>query len=149
MNLELVTNNEYLKTIYSEKAKNHVSDSGFDLYVPKEVIVPANAISFILNLEVKCRMIRRVTHPYMIFPRSSMGAKTPLRLANSIGLIDKDYRGDIMLILDNLSSEPFVVEKGSRLAQIVSFSGESFGLEMVTELNDTERGTGGLGSTGT
>jgi deoxyuridine 5'-triphosphate nucleotidohydrolase len=89
-----------------------------------------------------------VFKPYMVFPRSSMGAKTPLRLGNSIGLIDKDYRGSIMLILDNISDKDYLVETGSRLVQIVAFDGEPFGFDLVDQLNDTERGSCGIGSTG-
>lgn len=153
MILELVTDNSYLKTKYTETQSNFESDSGFDLYCPETVEVPANATSFMLDLEVKtrCSSSSQVlnTKPYMIFPRSSMGAKTPLRLGNSIGLVDKDYRGNLKLCLDNLSNEPFTVEQGTRLVQLVCFGGEPFqGFELVDNLDETSRGSGGFGSTG-
>ena len=155
MKLLIQTSNDYLKGLYSEKLKNYKSDSGFDLFVPEDVVIPGKSISYILDLQITSKMedvnkdaIHEIDQPYMIFPRSSMGAKTPLRLANSIGLIDKDYRGSIMLIIDNVSGEDYLVEKGSRLAQIVSFNGQPFGFKMVSKLDETERGSGGLGSTG-
>lgn len=150
MNLNVFTDNEELKEMY-KTSKNHDSDSGFDMYVPREYIIPMNSHSNKIGMGIHCSMeAENYTGylPYMVFPRSSMGSKTPLRLANSIGLIDKDYRGEIMLIVDNLSDENVVVKKGTRLAQIVAFNGKPFEFEFVDELNETSRGVGGLGSTG-
>jgi dUTP pyrophosphatase len=156
MNLEIFTENDYLRTKYTELKKNYVSDSGFDLFMPEQFIVPANAISFKINLQIKCKLTKQATDfslslPYMLFPRSSI-SKTPLRLATSIGLIDKDYRGDIIMILDNISNEPFQIDKGCRLGQLVSFNGEPFGFSLLEEPHqydsETKRGTNGIGSTG-
>ena len=55
----------------------------------------------------------------MIFPRSSMGGKTPLRLSNSIGLIDPDYTGELLLLLDNISEEAYEINRMDRLVQLV------------------------------
>jgi dUTP pyrophosphatase len=156
MRLLIQTSEDYLKGLYSEKLKNYKSDSGLDLYVPEDTVIPAKSISFMLDLQITCKMesesmdipIHEISKPYMIFPRSSTGFKTPLRLGNSIGLIDKDYRGHIMLILDNVSDEDFHVKKGSRLVQIVAFNGEPFKFKMVSKLEDTKRGVSGIGSTG-
>jgi len=140
-----------LKNMY-DTSKNHDSDSGFDMYVPQDVIVPLKTHSFVIGMGIKCNMKSiqsdKSSKPFMIFPRSSMGSKTPLRLANSIGLVDKDYRGEIKLIVDNLSDDAYFIKAGTRLAQIVTFNGEPFRHEFVKSLDKTERGTGGLGSTG-
>jgi len=82
-----------------------------------------------------------------LYPRSSI-SKTPLRLANSIGIIDSGYRGNIMAAVDNISDEPYQVQKGQRLFQICGRYLEPIELQLVEELSDTERGNGGFGSTG-
>jgi dUTP pyrophosphatase len=85
----------------------------------------------------------------LIFARSSMGAKRGLAPANKVGVIDADYRGEIMVTLHNHSEKPATVEQGERIAQlaIVPFLKAEF--EESDELSDTVRGTGGFGSTGT
>jgi dUTP pyrophosphatase len=80
-------------------------------------------------------------------PRSSI-AKTPLRLCNSIGLIDGGYRGEIMSAIDNIKDEPYTVEPGQRLFQLVAMDGAPIYFEIVDELSKTTRGDGGFGSTG-
>jgi dUTP pyrophosphatase len=87
--------------------------------------------------------------PYMIVPRSSMGLKTQLRMSNSIGIIDKGYRGEIGLIVDNLSIDDYDMNAGERLVQIIAPSMEPIHIEVVDELDmNTSRGEGGFGSTG-
>ena len=84
-----------------------------------------------------------------MYPRSSMGARTPLRLSNSVGIIDAGYRGTLKAILDNIDlEEPYVVEKGTRLLQLCSPIMDEITYEVVNALSNTSRGTGGLGSTG-
>ena len=85
----------------------------------------------------------------LIFARSSMGAKRGLAPANKVGVIDADYRGEIMVTLHNHSEIPQTVEPGERIAQlaIVPFLKAEF--EVAEELSDTTRGAGGFGSTGT
>ena len=80
-------------------------------------------------------------------PRSSI-AKTPLRLCNSIGLIDGGYRGEIMAAVDNIKDEDYKIEKGQRLFQLVAMDGSPVKFELVDKLTDTTRGEGGFGSTG-
>ena len=83
-----------------------------------------------------------------MYPRSSMGSRTPLRMSNSVGIIDSGYRGNIIGIVDNRSNEDYVVEKGTRLFQACSPTLSSIKLMIVQELSETVRGGGGLGSTG-
>ncbi len=84
-----------------------------------------------------------------IRPRSGLAAKNRISVLNTPGTIDADYRGEIKVILINLGSETFIVEKGLRIAQMVVCPVVKAKFEEVTELNETKRGQGGFGSTGT
>lgn len=81
-------------------------------------------------------------------PRSGLAAKHGITVLNSPGTIDADYRGELKVILVNLSSEPFVIEKGERIAQIVLAAHAHIEWQEASELSDSERGEGGFGSTG-
>ena len=80
--------------------------------------------------------------------RSGLAAKKGIGLVNGIGTIDSDYRGDIGVILINWGNEDFVIENGDRIAQMVIAKYERIEWETVSELSDTERGSGGFGHTG-
>ena len=84
---------------------------------------------------------------YMLVPRSSI-SKTPLRMANSIGIIDAGYRGEIMAAVDNIKTEDYTVKPNQRLFQLVAMNGAPITFEIVDELSDSTRGEGGFGSTG-
>lgn len=81
-------------------------------------------------------------------PRSGLAAKKGITVLNSPGTVDADYRGEIGVILVNLSNETFVVENGERIAQLVIAKHERAQWEEVLELSETTRGEGGFGSTG-
>lgn len=81
-------------------------------------------------------------------PRSGLAAKKGITVLNSPGTIDADYRGEVKVILVNLSGEPFTVENGERIAQLVLARHECIEWESVGELSASERGDGGFGSTG-
>ncbi len=83
-----------------------------------------------------------------IRPRSGLAIKKGITVLNSPGTIDADYRGEIGVILINLSTEPFVIEDGERICQMVIARHEQASWTEVTELTDTERGEGGFGHTG-
>ena len=83
-----------------------------------------------------------------IRPRSGLAAKKGISVLNSPGTIDADYRGEICVILVNLSKEDFVINPGERIAQMVIARNESVEWEEVESLDSTERGAGGFGSTG-
>ena len=83
-----------------------------------------------------------------IRPRSGLALKHGITVLNTPGTIDEGYRGEIGVILFNTSKEPFDVEHGMKIAQACLKRVESFDVEVVDELSDTSRGTGGFGSTG-
>ena len=82
-------------------------------------------------------------------PRSGLAAKKGITVLNAPGTIDADYRGEIGVILVNLSNEDFTINNGERIAQLVIAKHERADWEEVEELSETERGEGGFGSTGT
>ncbi len=81
-------------------------------------------------------------------PRSGLAAKKGITVLNAPGTIDADYRGEIGVILVNLSNQDFIVNDGERIAQLVIAKHERVNWQEVTVLNETERGSGGFGSTG-
>ena len=81
-------------------------------------------------------------------PRSGLAAKRGVTVLNAPGTIDADYRGEVCVILVNLGSEPFTIERGERIAQLVLARHETIEWEECTELAGSGRGTGGFGSTG-
>lgn len=83
-----------------------------------------------------------------IRPRSGLAIKHGISLVNSPGTIDADYRGEIRVILVNLSNQDFVISDGERICQMVIARHEHVQWEQVDELNETERGSGGFGHTG-
>ncbi len=81
-------------------------------------------------------------------PRSGLAAKKGITVLNSPGTVDADYRGEVGVILVNLSNEPFVIENGERIAQLIIAKHERAQWIEVQELSETARGEGGFGSTG-
>lgn len=83
-----------------------------------------------------------------VMPRSGISLKTPLRIANSPGLIDSDYRGEINVILENIGSGVATIKRGDRIAQLMFIKTERARFQEVSSLSTTERGSKGFGSTG-
>ena len=90
-----------------------------------------------------------IGYEIQVRPRSGLAFKKGITVLNSPGTIDADYRGEIGVLLVNLSSEPFVIEDGERIAQLVLASHEQASWQEVEILEDSDRGQGGFGSTGT
>jgi len=136
---------------YSNHTYYNPGDSGLDLFFPEDVVVPANSLGFMVDLQIQSEALRNDNNlSYWLMPRSSI-SKTPLRMSNSMGLIDAGYRGNIMVALDNHSSEPYSIQKDTRLFQICSPILEPINLEVLEltqNLSETERGNNGFGSTG-
>jgi len=124
----------------------HEDDAAADIYANETVVVKAHSLGNFIHTGVKIGLPEgwRAT----ILPRSSTGAKTPLRLSNSQGLIDTSYRGEIMLLFDNISDSDYVVNKGDRLAQLEVKPVYRFKPQIVESLDTTDRGEGGFGSSG-
>ncbi|KGI61250.1 dUTP diphosphatase [Prevotella sp. S7 MS 2] len=89
-----------------------------------------------------------VGYEAQIRPRSGLALKHGLTVLNTPGTVDADYRGEIMVLLINFSNEPFTVNDGERIAQMVIARHEQAEFELVEELDETERGVGGYGHTG-
>ena len=132
-------------------------DAGFDLFCPKETTLSSGSrVGEKVDHMVKCSMKMYTTNSgtynvgYYLYPRSSTGTKTPLRMSNSVGIIDSGYRGNITAVFDNISDTPFMIEKYQRLVQIcppnLSFP---FCVSLVSSVGEpTLRGSGGFGSSG-
>ena len=84
----------------------------------------------------------------LVFARSGLGIKHGIALSNGVGVIDSDYRGEIQVGLTNQSDAPYTIQPGDRIAQLVVTPVVVPAVEIVEELEDTGRGTGGFGSTG-
>ena len=84
----------------------------------------------------------------LVYARSGLACKRGIAPANKVGVIDADYRGEVMVYLHNHSAEPQTIEDGDRVAQLVITPYLTAQFERVDELGDTERGSGGFGSTG-
>jgi len=89
-----------------------------------------------------------VGYEAQVRPRSGLAYKNGVTVLNTPGTIDADYRGEIGVILVNLSNEDFIIENGERVAQMVIAKHEQAEWSLVEELSDTDRGAGGFGSTG-
>ena len=136
--------NDLAKQYYLNHSHFHRGDAGLDLYVLEDQIFQPGETAKI-KLGISCESSDG--KGYFLFPRSSI-SKTPLRMANSIGLIDGGYRGEIMAVCDNIKDYEFSVSKGDRLFQIVSADLSSIEFEITDKLSDSTRGKGGFGSTG-
>jgi dUTP pyrophosphatase len=87
-------------------------------------------------------------HEAQVRPRSGLAAKNGVTVLNSPGTIDADYRGEIKVILVNLSNQPFTINHGDRIAQMIIAKHETITWAKVDNLNETQRGAGGFGHTG-
>ena len=113
------------------------TDKQIKILPGKSEIIPTGlAVAIPKNFEIQIR------------PRSGLAAKSQISVLNTPGTIDADYRGELKVILINLSDKIFVVEKGLRIAQMVLCPVVKATLKEVKELENTERGSGGFGSTG-
>ncbi len=144
MNIKIRPFNAEVKQLYKDHGHFHDGDAGLDLYVINEQTIQPDETTLI-HLQIACES--EDGRPYFLMPRSSI-AKTPLRLCNSIGLIDGGYRGEIMAVVDNIKKEPYTVQPGQRLFQLVAMDGSPIHFKLVDQLSESTRGDGGFGSTG-
>jgi dUTP pyrophosphatase len=119
--------------------------AGFDFHATEaKVIMPGEIAIIGTGLAIELSPVVEL----QVRPRSGMSAKSKIRVANSPGTIDADYRGEIKIILDNIGTLPYTINVGDRIAQGVICPVIQASFQEVDELTDTERGAGGLGSTG-
>ena len=150
MKLLIKPEDDFTKAIYANHQHYNPGDSGIDLFSPETITVnPGETVK--INLQIKCEAlhdtIENTNVSYYLYPRSSI-IKTPLRLANSVGIIDAGYRGNIIACVDNIKNEPYTITQGDRLFQICAGNLEPIVFKLVEELSNTQRGSGGFGSTG-
>ena len=139
-----------IKKLYEDSivpTKGTEKAGGFDLYahVVNKVYIPAHS-----TVMVKTGVAMEVPDDAIggIFPRSGLATKQGLRLANCVGVIDSDYRGEIIVALHNDTDIPRKVNNGDRIAQLIFIPILNVSFNEVDQLNETDRGDGGFGSTG-
>ena len=142
MKIKFLDPNAQVPTLGSEAA------AGYDLYASKDcVIEPGQTVLVHTGLAMEIPL----GHWGGIYARSGLAAKQGLRPANCVGIIDADYRGEVMVAMHNDSEYIREIKVGDRVAQLVFAHAlrPADGFEIVEELSDTTRSTGGFGSTGT
>ena len=137
----------YLETKYNS-TNQYSSDVGFDLFLPNDVVIQPFETKFI-NLGISCEYVKEnVFYGYHLYPRSSI-SKTKVRLANSVGIIDPNYRGNIIAAVDNICNEIQILKQGERYFQLVFVRMDKLDkVEIVEELTSSDRSNNGFGSTG-
>ena len=123
----------------------HPGDAGMDIRSIEELTIDPGARALVHTGLV---MVLPPGYEAQVRPRSGLAIKKGIGVLNSPGTIDADYRGEVCVILVNLSSEEFVVEDGERIAQMVIARHEQAEWQEVEVLEETERGAGGFGHTG-
>ena len=147
LRIKILDDDSNLDPFYNDWDPKHDGDSGLDLYCPYQIIIKSGE-THLIKMGIACEMTDEyLPISYMLVPRSSI-SKTPLRMANSIGIIDAGYRGEIMAAVDNRGDKDYMIVSGQRLFQIVHPTLCPFNVGVVDELSETDRGMGGFGSTG-
>jgi dUTP pyrophosphatase len=154
MKLLIKTDNPILQNLYTNHEHYNPGDSGLDLFCPETITIkPGETVK--VNLQIKCEALSdtdvdydsNTNVSYYLYARSSI-IKTPLRLANSVGIIDSGYRGDIIACVDNIKNVPYTIQQGSRLFQLCGPQLEPIQFQLTNDLSNSQRGAGGFGSTG-
>ena len=151
--------NDDVKELYKNHSTYHAGDSGLDLFIIQDEVIPAGQTK-IVDLGICCQLRKQAFscifnkvmsekyYSYNMYPRSSI-SKTPLRLANGVGLCDAAYTGPLKAALHNTDlNNDFTIKKGERYVQLAYPTLDQVTFVLVNELRDTTRGDGGFGSTG-
>ena len=141
--------------LYRDHSQPHEGDAGLDLFIPEDIIIEPNACDATIDFKIQCEAFvdssKETNCWYYLMPRSSI-SKTPLRMSNSIGVIDAGYRGNIIAKVDNIKGEPYTIKAGTRLFQIVPAivtpDNMTIHFEIANILSQTTRGVQGFGSSG-
>ena len=142
MKIRIINQSQHELPTYGSKAS-----AGFDLRANIEKDIRVGSLEKVI---VPTGLFIEIPIGYeaQVRPRSGLAFKHGITVLNSPGTIDADYRGEIKVILVNLSKDTFVIENGERIAQMVIAAHEQAEWIEVESLDETERGTGGFGSTG-
>ena len=124
----------------------HQTDAAADLYAMETVTLAPHSLGNKIRTGVKIQLPE--CWQAFILPRSSIGAKTPLRLSNSVGLIDSGYRGELGVLYDNIGDEEYTINAGDRIAQLLVMPSYRFQAQVVDILVDSDRGETGFGDSG-
>ncbi len=125
--------------------KQHDSDAGYDLHSIEEVILKPNEIH-----KVKTGIAIQIPSNYagLVLPRSGLSSKHGISLINTPGLIDSGYRGELLIPLINHSVNEYEINKHERIAQLILIESPTVKIEVVSDLDDSDRDSKGFGSTG-
>ena len=141
MQIKKLSTNTQLPTRASEHA------AGYDFYanIEEPITIPSKK-----TVLIPTGIAMAIPEDYFlaIYARSGLAVKNGIRPANCTGIIDADYRGEIMVALHNDNDKDFVVEPNMRIAQGIFQKYQTFEFEVVNQLSETKRGSGGFGSTG-
>ena len=125
--------------------KAHPDDAGYDLYSRIDAVLePLSGMAIPVGFAIELP----TGYEAQIRPRSGLAAKHHITVTNSPGTVDANYRGEIKAILYNLDREPFIIQRGDRIAQMVICKLPEIELVEATELSETDRNTNGFGSSG-
>jgi len=138
-----------LKNYYYDYVSHHDGDSGIDLIVPDDINIDSHYVGTIDHM-IKCEMVDENNNfvSYYLYPRSSI-SKTPLMMANSVGIIDAGYRGNILSkvwIVDR-NVDNYIINANTKLFQICSPTLDKIKVVVVDSLSNSSRGENGFGST--
>jgi dUTP pyrophosphatase len=137
-----------LNDLAKEPTRGSATAAGYDLYAATsyDIELPPHE-----TVKIGTGIAIEIPDGYFggIFARSGLATKKGLRPANSVGVIDSDYRGEVIVALHNDSNLTQYIDAGERIAQLIIIPYENVTFEEVNDLSDTERGDGGFGSTGT
>lgn len=148
--------NNYYETLYFEKTHEnaqlptyaHEDDACCDIYSPEDVVIPANARGFAVSTGLK--PVIPDGYELLIRPRSGMSMKTCMRVSNCVATIDSGYTGEIRILFDNLSDEPYNIKMGDRIAQFALKPVYRFYSKFTDDaaaMKKSSRGGKGFGST--
>lgn len=142
MNVQIINKSKYQTPAYETEGS-----AGMDLRANIDAAITLKPLERAI-IKTGLFIALPVGYEAQVRPRSGLAAKKGITVLNSPGTVDADYRGEIGVILVNLSNEEFIVNDGERIAQLVIAKHERVNWQEVAVLDETERGAGGFGSTG-
>jgi len=142
MNIQLINKSKHQTPAYETPAS-----AGMDLRANMDAAIVLKPLERAI-IKTGLFIALPVGFEAQVRPRSGLAAKNGITVLNSPGTIDADYRGEIGVILANISNDEFTINDGDRIAQLVIAKHERAEWELVASLDETERGAGGFGSTG-